>query len=155
MRNTETVQKLIYKFKTQLHENGITYEQIQKDFNIKPSRYDRMMNKEFNILFAAEICDYYGLNINEILTIDNTKSINTVKEDWNPEITVQRIRLLFYSVKDIKKYCKENGMAKATLYRAFMRSEMNYKAGPSAATIFSICKTFKVSSDYLLGLTNE
>ena len=56
-----------------------------------------------------------------------------------------------YSNKDIKQIARESGIHETTIYKILNNSKKNVKTD----TIKILCRTLNVSSDWMLGLSEE
>lgn len=122
-----------------LHIARSTYNQYEQQYDIIPLKH------------LNNFCNHFDVSIDYIFEFTTTKKYTDEIEEISTKISSQRL----------KELRKEFNLTQAKLAKKLnvantMISE--YESGHfmiSTATLYSLSKNFHISSDYLLGKTNE
>ena len=133
------------------------YEYKQKDaakiLGIPESIYSRYKKnkKTMPIKHLNTICNYYNISIDYIFELTEKEKYSTSKPDINRELMANRL----------KEFRKENKLTQIKLAQILNIANGTigeYEKGTyliSTTCLYTICKKYNISADYLLGKIDE
>ena len=130
-------------------ENLYSQSFIAEKLNIKRSTYKEyeLQNSIIPITHLNEFCNFFDISIDYILGLTNKKNYSNSPKEINKILSGQRIR----------EFRKENKLTQKELAK-FLNTDISlpskYEKGiyPIAtAYLYTICKKYNISADYLLG----
>lgn len=116
-----------------------TYNQYEQQYDIIPLK------------ILNEFCNYFNISIDYILGFTEDRQYDDTKKEINLKISGQRLR----------KLRRENKLTQQELANKFKIANSTislYERGHkliSTATLYSIAKLFNISTDYILGKTEQ
>ena len=129
--------------------NDISQKELAKVLEISPYPYSHYETQDTTIPLKHLIafCDYFKISVDYILNLSNQKEYSNFSKGYNLKISGQRL-------KEFRKENKitQNVLAKKINIARSMLSE--YEKGNyliSIHCLYSICKKYNISADYLLG----
>lgn len=134
-------------------ENNLRQEDVAKVLGISRSTYKdyELRISIIPVKYLNVLSNFYSVNIDFILTLSERKQIINLKSEIDKAKAGLRL----------KEFRKENGLTQKELANylnttfstiAFYEKGRNLIATPF---LYTICKTYGVSADYLLGKINE
>lgn len=145
---------MIYSEKLkEIRENKkITQKEIANSIKISSSSYERYENEHdiFPLKHLISTCNYLKVSIDYIFnfnSLNNYKSIYKIQ----PDIVGKRI-------KEVRKANKLTQVKLAQILNIGNGTLADYERGRylvSTAILYTICKKYKISADYLLGKIDE
>ncbi len=132
-------------------ENNLSQNDIAKILNVARSGY-AMWESGYNIIPIKQLialADYFHISVDYILALNSNKTI--IKNSINQE----KIKIR------IKEFRKENNLNQEQLAASLYTTKSvisGYETGRyiiATPFLYSICKNYNISADYLLGRTNE
>ncbi len=118
----------------------------RKVYNNFETEYTIMPMKHLNTL-----CNYFNVSIDYIFDLNKEKKYEDFRNDINPILSGQRL----------KNWRKENKITQESLSdllnadRSILSKYEQGKYVISTGFLYTICKKYKISADYLLGKTDE
>ena len=130
-------------------EKNLTQQQIADIFKMARQTYNHYEVQEniIPIKHLNNIANYYDISIDYLLGLSDKRKYNAVNKDFDKKISGERL----------KSFRKENNLTQvdlAQLLNTFHTVVVDYEKGKNfIATpfLYTICKTYKISADYLLG----
>lgn len=134
-------------------ENNKTMDELAEILNIAKITYNHYETQEKIIPLERlnDLANYYDISIDYVLNLTNTKKYPQAKKDINKIIVGERL----------KSFRKENKLTQiklAEILNTVHPTITNYENGKnliSTAFLYTICKKYNISADYLLGKINE
>lgn len=141
------------KLKSIRLENNKTQKEVASILNIAEITYTHYESEYYimPIKYIVEVCNFFEVSLDYLFDFVNTRNYNNVKE--NIDIKVLTLRL--------KEFRKENNLTQAKLAEILCTTQSNiaeYERGTNIIAtpyLYTICKKYKISADYLLGRTDE
>lgn len=137
-----------------LRENqNLLIHDISKMFNFEKDTYGKY-EREYIIMpikHLNTICNYFNVSLDFIFGFSDELNYNCSNNDIDPILTAKRL----------KEFRKDNNFTQEGLARALnvvKGTIANYETNRSIIAtpfLYTICKTYGVSADYLLGKINE
>jgi len=131
----------------------ITQNDLAKFIGVKQNAYSEYEN-EYKIIplkHLISLCDLFDISVDYIFNFSNVKQYKNSKKNIN-NIEVG---------KRLKEFRKENKLTQeklASLLNTNRSVIANYERGRNiiaAPFLYTICKKYKISADYLLGKTED
>ena len=116
-----------------------TYNHYEVQENIIPLKH---LNK---------LANYYNVSIDYLLNLNDELNYNNIIKDININISKERLKV----------FRKENDLTQeklANILNTFHTVVVDYEKGKNLIAtpfLYTICKNYKISADYLLGKTDE
>ncbi len=133
--------------------NDVSQKELAKVLNISAYTYSHYETEDTIIPLKHLItfCDYFNISLDYILNLSNQKKYAKFDKGYNLNLSGTRL-------KEFRKEKKltQNVLAKKINIARSMLSE--YEKGNYLVSIhclYTICKKYNISADYLLGKTNE
>ena len=125
---------------------------IAEKLNISRSTYKEyeLQNSIIPIVHLNEFCNLFHISIDYILGLTNKKSYENEKSSINKKLSGKRL-------KDFRKDIKLTQKELAIILNTDITLPSKYENGiyPIATSyLYTICKKYSISADYLLGKTN-
>lgn len=132
---------------------GTKYTVIAQNLGISKSRLSVYVNEKeiIPLKYLNEICNYFNVSLDYIFEFINIPNYENNKKDINILTTGTRIR----------EFRKENKLTQVKLANILNTSHpviTNYEKGKfliATPFLYTICKKYHISADYLLGKTNN
>ena len=133
--------------------NGLTYDKIGKLINLDSGTYFHYEKEELliPIKHLITLADYYNVSIDYIFDFTNLTNYPTPKN--NIEKSLTSIRL-----KEFRKEHKITQEKLAKILNISRSTIAEYERGTNIIAtpfLYTICKKFNISADYLLGKTDS
>ncbi len=128
---------------------GLSQIQVAKILNISNSLYARY-EKEIQIMpikHLNTLCNYYNFSFDKMFNLTDVKNYNNIKKVIDKKIAGERL-------KSFRKDYKITQVDLANFLNTSHSVIAAYESGKTLITtsfLYAICKTYKVSADYLLG----
>ncbi len=141
------------KLKELRNEYNITQKEMADILGIKRSSYNQF-EQQYDIIpinRLNQIANYFNVSIDYILNLNTIKSYDNNLKDLNNYIIKNRI-------KTLRKELKLTQIKMAEVLNTVQPVIANYENGKnliSTPFLYTLCKTYNISADYLLGKTNE
>ncbi len=141
------------KLKELREYSNLTQKQIANILNIDNTTYGHYEKQDciIPLKHLNELCNYFKVSFDYIFEFSNLKAENTIKVIIDKKIAGERL----------KNFRKENKITQdmlATLLNTNRSVIANYERGRTIIAtpfLYTICKKYKISADYLLGKTNS
>lgn len=131
----------------------ITQETMAKVLGIKRSTYKEyeLQNSIIPIIYLNEISNYFNVSIDYVLGFTNTKNYHNNIKQINRKQMSQRL-------KELRKEFNLTQKELANLLKIDSSTISKYENAINLIAtpfLYTICSKYHISSDYLLGKTNE
>ena len=125
---------------------------IAEKLNIQRSTYKEyeLQNSIIPIIHLNEFCNYFKVSIDYVLGLTSKKNYSNSKIAIDPKLSGQRL-------KELRKKHNLTQKELANMLNTDISLPSKYERGiyPIATVyLYSLCKKYDVSADYLLGKTN-
>lgn len=135
------------------NENKLLQSDIAKVLNVAESTYSHFESGDAIITIKRlnDFCNYFNISIDYIFGNTNIKNYNNVKLSLNTEAFKKRF----------KEFRKENNLTQKILSKELnigISVISGYEIGRyiiATQFLYTICKKYNISADYLLGKTDE
>ena len=140
------------KIKVLREYNGYSQREVAEKLGIKRSSYNQF-EQQYDIIPIKrlnQLANLYDVSIDYLLDFNKTKKYKNSNEEINLELSKKRL----------KEFRKVNNLTQkdlADILQTVQPVIANYEKGRSLIAtpfLYTICKKFKISADYLLGKTN-
>ena len=140
------------KIKVLREYNGYSQREVAEKLGIKRSSYNQF-EQQYDIIPIKrlnQLANLYDVSIDYLLDFNTTKKYKNSNEEINLELSKKRL----------KEFRKVNNLTQkdlADILQTVQPVIANYEKGRSLIAtpfLYTICKKFKISADYLLGKTN-
>ncbi len=129
--------------------NGNSYTQLAKILNISKSRFSLYINEKeiIPLTYLNTLCDYFDVSLDFIFNFSKTNSYKNSQKEINKLEVGKRI----------KEFRKENKLTQeklASILNTVHPVISNYESGKfliATPFLYTICKKYNISADYLLG----
>lgn len=134
-------------------ENNLTRSDIAKLLNISISLYCRY-EKQYQIIplkFLNILSNFFNVSIDYLLNLTNIPNYKNNKLEIDKILCAKRLR----------EFRKKNNITQRELSKYLNTTQSTFSAYENATNLiltpflYSICKKYNLSSDYLLGKTNK
>ena len=141
------------KLKELRERNGMTQEQLGLYIGVTKQAFHHF-ETEYTIIpikHLNEICNYFNVSLDYIFEFNNTLQYENIKLEINLDIMKDRL----------KEFRKDNKLSQeklATLLNVCKGTIGNYETARSVIAtpfLYTICKKYNISADYLLGKVEE
>ncbi len=134
-------------------ENNLYQKDIAKILNISPFTYSHYETKDtiIPLVQLIKFCDYFNISLDYIFGFTNQKQYNNSKKNIDKS-------LIYTRNKEMRKENKLTQVKLATILNTSQSVIANYEKGKTLIALpflYTICQKYKISTDYLLGKTNE
>ena len=129
--------------------NGNSYTQLAKILNISKSRFSLYINEKeiIPLTYLNTLCDYFDVSLDFIFNFTKTNSYKNSQKEINKLEVGKRL----------KEFRKENKLTQeklASILNTVHPVISNYENGKfliATPFLYTICKKYNISADYLLG----
>ncbi len=141
------------KLKSEREAKKLTQQEIADILKIDRGQYGHYENEYFTIPIKHlnTLCNYFRVSIDYIFELSNKKNYANNREELNSKITSSRLKEFRKEFKFTQdKLAKELNISRTTI--------TGYERGVSIIAtpfLYTICKKYKISADYLLGKTDK
>ena len=134
-------------------ENNLTQKEIADILKIARQTYNHYEVQEsiIPLKYLNELANYYQVTIDYLLGLTNNKSINSSLSIIDPKLSGERL-------KNWRKEQKLTQVKLANILNTFHTVIVDYEHGKNLIAtpfLYTICKKYNISADYLLGKTNK
>ena len=132
---------------------GIPQKDLAKILNVERAAYTQYEN-EYNtipLIHLNTMANYFNVSIDYLFEFTNTKNYNNSKNEIDKIKSGLRI-------KDFRKEHKLTQVKLASILNTTHSVIADYERGRhliNTSFLYTICKKYNISADYLLGKTNE
>lgn len=130
-----------------------TQKEIANELNISENTYTQyeLQNKIIPLKYLIKFCDIFNVSIDYVLNLSSNKNYLNSKMGINYNIFLNRLKNLKAELKiSTTKLSQEINVPRTTL--------TGYEKGKysiSLACLYTICKKYHISADYLLGKVDK
>ncbi len=138
------------KLKYLRERKGLTITDVaNKVLNIDRSQYGHYENDYITIPIKhlIKLCNYYDVSLDYIFDFTNIKTYQNMKKEPDKKVAGERL-------KNFRKERKLTQTKLATLLNTTFTTISSYERGVNLIStnyLYTICKKYKISADYLLG----
>ena len=141
------------KLKYLCERNGITHVKLANFLNISKTRFSIYINEKeiMPLKYLNALCNYFGVSLDYVFEFNGKPTYKKMKKEIDKIETGKRL----------KEFRKENNLTQVKLANILNTVHpviTNYEKGKfliSTPFLYTICKKFHLSADYLLGKTNN
>lgn len=141
------------KIKYLFERSGITYITIANYLNISKGRFSRYINEKeiMPLKYLNDLCNYFNVSLDYVFEFNKEQNYKKYKKGIN-KIEVG---------KRLKEFRKENKLTQeklANILNTVHPVITNYEKGKfliATPFLYTICKKYNISADYLLGKINN
>ena len=131
---------------------GITQEQVGNLINVDRKTYSHYENEDIiiSIKHLNTICNYFDVSLDYIFNFNNNLKYEKSKLEINKELSGKRL-------KEFRKNNKLTQKDLAKILNIGQSTIAEYERGTNIIAtpfLYTICKKYQISADYLLGKTN-
>ena len=145
----------MYKDKlVELRENiELKQKELAKIINLDNTCYNHY-ETEYNIIplkYLNDICEFFNVSLDYIFSFTDIKQYENSRKEINTKLSGRRL-------KEFRKENKLTQVKLAQLLNTCHQTFTNYERGIyiiATPFLYTICKKYSISADYLLGKTNE
>lgn len=140
------------KLKELRTENLYTQEYMAQKLNIKRSTYKEyeLQNSIIPIKHLNELCNFFNISIDYVFNLTNLKNYENSKQSININLSAKRLKEF-----RIENKLTQKELAKMLNTDISLPSKYERKIYPIATSyLYTICKKYNLSADYLLGKIN-
>ena len=132
---------------------NLTQEEIAKVLKISRSTYKdyELQIKIIPINHLYTLCNYFHISLDYLLGLSSIKQYPHEKSNFNQEKFSNRLKEL----RKENKITRENLANLLNTTHSVVSDYENKKKIISTPFLYTICKKYKISADYLLGKTND
>ena len=133
--------------------NNLTQDDVAKILNISRSTYKdyELQIKIIPINHLNTLCNYFHISLDYLLGLSSIKQYPHEKSNFNQEKFSNRLKEL----RKENKITQENLANLLNTTHSVVSDYENKKKTISTPFLYTICKKYNISADYLLGKTND
>ncbi len=141
------------KLKELREENKVYQTDIANILNIARVTYNHYENQE-NIIplkYLLELCNYFDVSLDYVFSLNNIKKYNNIRK----ELDIKTIGMRLKTWRKENKLTQGKLAEKLNIARAMIGKYENGDFLISTHTLYTICKKYNISADYLLDRIDE